>query len=111
MSGERGAGLSESQINCLCAVWLGSKGAGSNARTLDSLLRRGLVTVRQHQGAPLWETTDRGSDLAANTLCPEDDVHDPRCYQTTGGIPDGLPADLCDCRTWRMLDAATGSRR
>lgn len=73
---ENDAGLSESQANCLCAVWLGSKGNGSNARTLDSLLRRGLVTVRQHQGAPLWETTERGSDLAVSILHPEDGCTD-----------------------------------
>lgn len=74
---EAESGLSEAQIDTLCAVWLGSKGDGSNARTLDSLLRRGLATVRQHQGAPLWETTARGSDLAASIMHPDDEPTRP----------------------------------
>lgn len=37
----------------------------------------------------------------------ETETHDPRCYQVTG-VPDGLPSDLCDCRTWRAIDAAHG---
>lgn len=31
--------------------------------------------------------------------------HHPRCYQNTG-VPDDLPADLCDCRVLRMIDGA-----
>lgn len=31
--------------------------------------------------------------------------HHPKCYQSTGAIPDDLPDDLCDCRALRMLDA------
>lgn len=38
----------------------------------------------------------------------ENDAHDPRCYQRTGGIPDGMPADLCDCRVYRIIDAQAG---
>ena len=34
------------------------------------------------------------------------DEHHPKCYQRTG-VPDDLPAGLCDCRVLRMLDAAT----
>lgn len=30
--------------------------------------------------------------------------HDPRCYQRTG-VPDDMPANLCDCRVLRMVDA------
>lgn len=29
--------------------------------------------------------------------------HHPRCYQNTG-VPDDLPADLCDCRVLRMIE-------
>lgn len=57
----RGA-LSDSQFNCLWGLALGSKGTRSNARTLESLRRRGLATVRNYQGEPLWETTDAGVD-------------------------------------------------
>lgn len=52
--------LSDTQFNCLWALALGSKGTGSNPHTLTSLRRRGLATVRQHQGEPLWETTTTG---------------------------------------------------
>jgi hypothetical protein len=31
--------------------------------------------------------------------------HHPKCYQSTG-VPDDLPAGLCDCKVLRMLDAA-----
>ena len=31
--------------------------------------------------------------------------HHPACYQSTG-VPDHLPAGLCDCKVLRMLDAA-----
>lgn len=55
--------LSDAQLTCLWALALGSKGSGSNARTLHSLLRRGLATVRHHQGAPLWETTTAGESV------------------------------------------------
>lgn len=30
--------------------------------------------------------------------------HHPKCYQNTG-VPDDLPANLCDCRVLRMMDA------
>ena len=53
--------LSDSQFDCLWALALGSKGSDSNARTLESLRRRGLAMVRQHQGEPLWEATEAGS--------------------------------------------------
>ena len=61
-SAEKDAGrkLTDSQLNCLWALSLGSKGSGSNARTLESLRRRGLATWRQHQGESLWETTSAG---------------------------------------------------
>lgn len=55
------AKLTDSQFDCLWALAIGSRGAGSNARTLESLRRRGLATVRQHQGEQLWEATDAGS--------------------------------------------------
>lgn len=32
--------------------------------------------------------------------------HHPDCYQSTG-VPDGLPAGICDCRVLQMLDAAS----
>lgn len=37
--------------------------------------------------------------------------HHPKCYQSTGAIPDDLPPDLCDCRVLRMIDehAATSA--
>lgn len=35
--------------------------------------------------------------------------HHPDCYQNIG-IPDDLPANLCDCRVLRMLDAAATER-
>ena len=34
--------------------------------------------------------------------------HHPRCYQNTG-VPDDLPANLCDCRVLRMLDGRVGA--
>lgn len=55
--------LTDSQLNCLWALGLGSKGSGSNARTLESLRRRGLATVRRHQGEWLWETSPAGEVL------------------------------------------------
>lgn len=58
--------LSDAQLICLWALALGSKGSGSNARTLASLLRRGLATVRHHQGALLWETTTAGESVLDN---------------------------------------------
>ena len=61
MSATRTTKLTNSQFDCLWALALGSKGAGSNARTLESLRRRGLATVRQHQGEPLWDATDAGA--------------------------------------------------
>jgi hypothetical protein len=36
----------------------------------------------------------------------ENDAHDSRCFQRTG-FPDDLPADVCDCKVWRTIDAAT----
>lgn len=53
--------LSDTQFDCLWALFLGSKGSGSNARTLESLRRLGLATVRRHQGEWLWEATEAGS--------------------------------------------------
>lgn len=36
----------------------------------------------------------------------ENDVgHHPNCYQNTG-VPDDMPAGICDCRVLRMIDAA-----
>lgn len=32
--------------------------------------------------------------------------HHPKCYQRTG-VPDDLPADLCDCRVLRTIEAAS----
>lgn len=52
--------LTDSQFDCLYALALGSKGHGSNARTLESLRRHGLATVRRHQGEWLWETSPTG---------------------------------------------------
>jgi len=41
--------------------------------------------------------------------CCADEVaaaeHHPECYQCTG-VPADMPADICDCRVLRMLDAA-----
>lgn len=31
-------------------------------------------------------------------------AHHPNCYQNTG-VPDDMPATLCDCRVLRMIDA------
>lgn len=55
--------LSDSQFDCLWALNLGSKGSGSNARTLESLRRRGLALARMHQGEWLWEATVKGDVL------------------------------------------------
>lgn len=52
--------LSDLQLTCLWALALGSRGFGSNARTLESLRRLGLATVRHHQGGRLWEITESG---------------------------------------------------
>ena len=45
---------------------------------------------------------------ALDLSCARVIAHDPRCYQRTGGIPDGLPDDLCDCRVYRLIDARAG---
>ena len=50
----------------------------------------GLVHVRYGNGA------------GGNRPCS---YHHPRCYQRSG-VPDDLPATLCDCRVLRMIDAA-----
>jgi hypothetical protein len=55
--------LTESQFVCLWALSIGSKGSASNARTLESLRRRGLAMVRKHQGEWLWEATAAGESL------------------------------------------------
>ena len=52
--------LTDSQFDCLWGLFLGSKGSGSNARTLESLRRRGLAMARRHQGEWVWETTPAG---------------------------------------------------
>lgn len=57
------ARLTDSQFDCLWALSIGSKGSASNARTLESLRRRGLATVRMHQGEWLWETSSAGESL------------------------------------------------
>lgn len=33
--------------------------------------------------------------------------HDPRCYQRTG-VPDDMPANLCDCRVLRAIESKSG---
>lgn len=58
--------LSDSQFDCLWALFLGSKGSGSNPRTLESLRHRGLATVRRHQGEMLWEASATGEALIAD---------------------------------------------
>lgn len=55
--------LTDSQFDCLWALFLGSRGSGSNARTLESLRRQGLATMRRHQGELLWEATSAGCAL------------------------------------------------
>ena len=55
------------------------------------------------------ECTHR-SDGTDATYCGHpaaDRDHHPNCYQSTGGIPDDLPEDLCDCRVLRMIDDLT----
>jgi hypothetical protein len=42
---------------------------------------------------------------SAVSYAAENDAHDPRCYQSVGGIPDDLPDDVCDCRVWALIDA------
>ena len=58
--------LTDSQFDCLWALALGSKGSGSNARTLESLRRRGLAHVRRHQGMALWEPTAAGEEVVGS---------------------------------------------
>ncbi|HJR88965.1 MAG TPA: hypothetical protein VJ782_02265 [Aeromicrobium sp.] len=57
--------LTEPQVTCLWGLWLGSKGRGSNARTLESLRHRGLAFSMKHQGEEVWEPTSAGSALVA----------------------------------------------
>lgn len=45
-----------------------------------------------------WGPSATRAEIAASAV-----QHHPRCYQNTG-VPDDLPADLCDCRVLRMLD-------
>lgn len=47
-----------------------------------------------------------GRLLAEHPATGDEGEHHPKCYQRTG-VPDDLPAGLCDCRVLRMLDAST----
>lgn len=48
----------------------------------------------------------RDSVFAPAVPAGGEDGHHPNCFQSRGNIPDDLPADLCDCRVLRMLDAS-----
>ena len=48
-----------------------------------------------------------GSDATYCGRTRAEHDHHPNCYQSTGRIPDDLPADLCDCQVLRMIDDLT----
>lgn len=70
----------------------------------DALPAHDFLPVNGHPDDDECTHRADGTDATYCGLTRAEHEHDPRCYQVTG-IPDDLPADLCDCGVWRLFDA------
>lgn len=85
-------GAGECPCGCIDSEGVGT-GAGEGATGQDT----GTAWVTRSADCP-------EAPAQAHPLGPDVAEHDPRCYQRTG-VPDDMPANLCDCHVLRMVDA------
>lgn len=82
---------------------------------MNPLITAALAAHMDHEFLPVASHPDDdectyradGTDATYCGRTRADHDHHPNCYQRTGGVPEDLPNDLCDCRVLRMIDAAT----